>query len=188
MLSTDIVRYLALVALLATTAWMTLEPGWDSVIGFIVVLGTFIGLDVYKKVPTGVKADRELLSRFLELLPSSLVAGHLAEVDMAYGHRPNTLEPFFAFVGGWKGPEFQFNQRAVQQGFSKLRNAVSEFVHYLAENTFPLQKDLQGIPPEWELDNPERYTRTANELNRLADLVAQEYGSFVTLAKKKLDE
>ena len=107
---------------------------------------------------------------------------------MSSAHRPNTVKPLFTFVDGWKGPESQFNQRAVQKSFSKFRKAASEFVHYLAERTFPLQNDLQGIPPEWELDNPEKYRRTVDELNRLADLMVQQYRSFVTLAKKKLDE
>jgi 2,4-dienoyl-CoA reductase-like NADH-dependent reductase (Old Yellow Enzyme family) len=56
----------------------------------------------------------------------------------------------------------------------------------LATQTFPIgNDDRQGIPEEWEDEQPERFKKAVEAIHAAADKVCSSYDKLVRTARKK---
>lgn len=67
-------------------------------------------------------------------------------------------------------------------------NYISKYLDYIAHNTWRLEGNphYNSVPAEWEDGQPERYAKTIDTMQRLADEAVKSYEEMVMIGKAKL--
>jgi hypothetical protein len=183
-----VIKLITLIALLVSVAWLGSSPGWRPITATLTSFIAFLAQEIRDQKKLRGESDQSLFREFIEALPSSsgLIA-FLTEHDFGHSFGENLIIPVDEFYLEWRVPERQFRDRKLGKAFVKLVDSVDRFRHVLANNTFSLEQGRQGVPPEWKLENPERFEKTAAELNESATDVLVSHREFVELAKRRLD-
>jgi hypothetical protein len=85
------------------------------------------------------------------------------------------------------GPEHEFLDTDLEQLRATFRAACHAFMKYAAVNTFVVGiSGRQGIPEEWEREQPERFHKTIKEIHEAADKVCGSYDELIRAARKRL--
>lgn len=165
-------------------------PGATLVV--FILVGLFIApYSIAKEVarqPDLVLADRTLFEAFQNELPFEGSIRFLRDHDLRQAFDLARLNDLERFAMHWTDAGHRFHDSKLESEKKSFRDLADKFRWAIAENTFPGQPDrrLQEIPPEWEIEQPERYREVSERLNRMADNVVAAHQRFVALARKKL--
>lgn len=138
------------------------------------------------------EADRHLLTRFRELLPStSGVAPFLRSHDLGAPFRWETLQSLDAFVQGWDNAEHRFHDQQVDAERALLLESASQFLVQLALESGPEPGGWQAVVPAehrdtFRIDGRERDIRRVTELNAMAAEVYQQHQRLLEVARRRL--
>lgn len=185
MLKFVVLKLINLAALLASVAWLTSSPDWDSIITFLVLLTAFLGQEYWPSRLRRSK-DKRLFEKFLGEFPSSgACANFLKEQDIGAPFRSEVLRDLDHFINTWYSAEHEFLDRKIERQKTNLLNAATKFREKLAVNTYSagngyLTMDLKDLE-----DRPE-ILKLRNELNEMATLVYQEHQKLIRMCSKKL--
>jgi hypothetical protein len=134
------------------------------------------------------EADKKTLREFLEIVPSNGSIKFLRTRNFAgFSFDWNCLRDIEVFVHEREGPDHEFLDLELERARQKFRMSCQTLLIVLAKYTIPTSKeDRQTVPPEWELDAPERFHRVVDEIHTATDAVCNTYDCLVRLARKKL--
>ena len=136
------------------------------------------------------KTDRELFTRFLEVLPSSGSVEFIEKHHMGGTFEIDALKQVKAFFREWNTPECQFLDEELEKKRCTLHRNVGEYLGYVATNTWIVDcdgnRDFASVPKEWRDEQPNRYEKTIEELHNLADRVVKAHQDLVQTGRRKL--
>jgi hypothetical protein len=133
--------------------------------------------------------DQALAEELLALLPSNGIINFLDQNNMAGFAFPYAkFDPLRDFAYDWDKPEKEFIDPELEEAKSALRKKVDEYVGMLSLETYPTERnvDFHTVPPEWEIDQPERFWKVVNRFHYLAGEVVDQHRVFVRTVKRVL--
>ena len=136
---------------------------------------------------TGMEADRQTLARLIEIMVKSGSIDFLRTNNFAgWSFERSQLDGIQQFLS-LNGPEYEYIDPDLEALRAAFRKACSTFMACVATNTFVVgNAGRQGVPEDWETDQPERFDRVVNELHTGADTLCTAYDELVRSARKKL--
>jgi hypothetical protein len=150
----------------------------------------FIANDIaWFRPPSHDKADKKLFTAFSQTWPAGRCIQFLRHHDFGGSFHGESFHEAEVFRREWNVPQREFLDIRIEEKRKLLFEATDEFLRSLALNTFPLGTHGQfGVPPEWNHEQPERFRKVEEELNRLAGDLAKRYDEFVRLARQILGD
>ena len=135
-----------------------------------------------------VNADRELLKKFMETLPSTEGSiPFIKEHNMAgYSFEIARLEDLQKFVGEWDNAEHEFHDEELEKLRKKLLSLSRDYLDELSRNTWLTSPGFAAVPAEWEIEQPERFREVVSKLHQLAEDILNAHQSLIRLGRKKL--
>ena len=114
--------------------------------------------------------DQGLFIRMIRVLPWNGSLGLLEVHD--FGGRSfewSALRDLDEFDQSNGNPSWEFLDPTLETSRATLVAHISKFLKALSTNTFPAHKHgFNIVPPEWESNEPERFTRAIREINDTA--------------------
>jgi hypothetical protein len=136
-----------------------------------------------------LKLDRATYDRIRELLPWKKTMHFVRYVNFAgFPFYTKELHDFDTFLAECEDPAFEFIDADLEGGRADLRGAIEAFISLINRETFPTDKsvEMNTVPPEWEIEQPERFKQVVKQLHQRADKICEQYDSLIKLARRKL--
>lgn len=141
------------------------------------------------KVDEARTHDRALYDQMSGLLRSDGVIGFLDQNNMAgFSFPQSKFDPLWDFLYKWNCPEREFLSPELEALRKSLWEKVDAYTTLLATNTFATEKnpDRHWVPPEWETEQPERFSRVVGSFHDLAAEIVKLHADFVRIGKVQL--
>lgn len=190
-----IVRYLNLLALIATVAWVTATQTWESMAAMLLLFAGIVALDVQmvranrraSGTAATISADMSLYTAFITVLPSSGSISFIDTCNMAgYSFDWKRLRDLEVFYHEWNDAEHEFHNRELESLRKQLHELVVSYLDYLGMNSFPTEAGFQTIPPEWEETQPDRFWQTVKTVHDYAGQIVARHQEFIRRARSIL--
>lgn len=132
--------------------------------------------------------DRALFEKLTALLRSDGVIGFLDQNNMAgFSFSESKFEPLKEFFYDWNKPEREFLSPELEALRKALWEKIDAYTSLLATETFATHNpDRHTVPPEWELEQPERFWRVVNAFHDLAGEIVALHRDLVRTGKRQL--
>lgn len=133
--------------------------------------------------------DVQAYNKFKELLPPEGSISFIREFNFAgFAFEREKLNQLDAFTFYFTNPDFEFIDKDMETLRKEIYDKVVKFRGLLAVNTWPCGSNNKSssVPPEWEIEQPERFNVVVRELHSLTDEICDKYDRLVRLAKIKL--
>jgi hypothetical protein len=132
--------------------------------------------------------DRDLWQKLTALLKSDGVIGFLDQNNMAGFSFPEAVfNPLREFYYEWNRPEREFISPELESLRAALWKKVDAYTGLLATNTWPTNNpDRHTVPPEWEIDQPERFWRVVKAFHELAGEIVDLHRQIVRVGRAQL--
>lgn len=137
------------------------------------------------------RVDSEIFHKVCSLLPWTGSIGFVKSFNFAgFSFDDDRVKEFYLFLKECDNPAFEFIDADLEGLRIKLRDSCTEFVSYLAINTYPLQNrsNRQSVPNEWWYTDPERFEKAVSGIHERAKVVGESYDAIVRLGVRKLGE
>jgi len=141
------------------------------------------------KVDEARAHDRLLFDQITTLLRSDGVIGFLDHNNMAgFSFLEAKFDPLKEFYYIWNQPEREFLSPELESLRKALWQKVAAYMDLLTKETFPSRQnpDRHEVPPEWELENPERFDRAVKMFHKLAGEIVALHRDLVRMGKAQL--
>lgn len=136
---------------------------------------------------SNAEADKQVLRDFLEVVPSNGSIRFLRTNNFNFSFETKRLEDIERFACDRGGPEHEFLDAELESARVALRERCIAFLGTLVGNAFPTNNaNREGVPSEWEDEQPERFKQAVMEISEAADVVCESYDSLVRMARRKL--
>lgn len=100
-----------------------------------------------------------------------------------FSFNPDNTDNIYEFEIKCKDPNFIFFNPELEHIKNSILNSVSIFTTLISFETFPTEKGYQTVPPEWELEQPERFDEIVNKIHTTTREICKDYDSFVRKGK-----
>jgi hypothetical protein len=132
--------------------------------------------------------DKKLFDALTTLLASNGVIGFLDRNNMAgFAFRDASLDPLREFYYEWNTPEREFITPELEAIRNALWAKVDTYYGIIAHETFPANNpDWRTVPPEWEEEQPDRFTRVVHKLHTLAGEIVVLHANLVRVGRAHL--
>ncbi|WP_321942192.1 hypothetical protein [Paraburkholderia tropica] len=132
------------------------------------------------------KHDSTLWNELTTLLRSDGVIGFLDRTNMAGFSFPELeLEPIREFYYKWNTPEREFITPVLEQLRKELWSEVDAYYDLIATETFPANNPrFSTVPPEWEIEQPDRFWRVVNSLHDHAGKIVELHAKIVRVGRE----
>lgn len=133
--------------------------------------------------------DIAQFNRFMDVLPSSGSIEFLRTFNMAgFLLNRTQLDQIIRFYDGWDAPEYHFLDNEIDSKRILLHKSSGEYLNYMEMNTFPSHSHVgcNYVPPEWEIEQPDRFWEVVNTLHKLAGKIVEDHEDLVKSARQKL--
>lgn len=175
-------------ALLIGVLWLYFKPDFEPALTSLTLIATLIGLIVEERVSTSHVADLALFEKLKQDLPSS---GSIAFIDTnnfaGFSFENDKLRDLNKFVYTWNDAEHEFLSKTLEKRKGRLLALVNEFLTVLAEESFSTQSQGRNtVPPEWEIEQPERFKRVVSKIHGMAKEIVAMHQDLFRLARRKL--
>lgn len=133
-----------------------------------------------------VEADRALYAKFQKDMPMGLIVffrdHHFAG---SFPIRTHTALDQFQLL--WGNADHTFISPNLDARRKRLAELSNTLAWDIANNTWHHPNGVnQGVPPEWEHEQPERHEEVTERLNKMSVVFAQEAEAFIVEAKREL--
>lgn len=134
------------------------------------------------------KLDTEIYLKIRDkLLPGNKSINWLRHQNFAgFGFRREAPDDFFNFESTCSDPNFVFLDSDLEEIKVDLQKNISELTGLLALNTFPQSNGIQTVPPEWEIEQSERFDEVIKKLSESREKVIESYDKLMREGRKKL--
>lgn len=134
------------------------------------------------------EVDRAVFQRLKEMLPQDGSIEWLRDNNFAgFSFRLDSLRDLDRFHAASKDSSFEFLNADINARLKKLQSSVSALLISVARNTFGTgTPGFNGVPSEWEIEQPERFERVVEEIHSHADDTCQAYDDLIRAARRTL--
>lgn len=136
-----------------------------------------------QKEDRAIAADQRLYDAFMQLLPQG-ASDFLLTVGSPFD--PDGLDSWIAFLEGWGNAEHTFHNPEIERCRQTLHQAVKDLIGFVAVETFDTNNGRQGPAPEWKRDDPGRYQRVVDGLQKRAAAVVTSRETLIAVARRTL--
>jgi hypothetical protein len=181
-------RIAALIIVLLSLVWLCRAPDWEPMIAFVTALTAYLGLDFWQTV-RGISAhDRELVERFLKLLPpDSPTASFLRSHDIAVPFPYTDIQPLFKINDTWKGIAFCFDDKKIEKARKRFFDKLGQYVPMVACETFPHDGNSSLVTMDFkDWDNPPEKIAARDRMNSMSTEVLTEYENLVRIIRNRM--
>lgn len=135
-----------------------------------------------------VEHDRRLFQKLVDELPSDGAIRFLREQPMGFSWPRRKIDPLERFAHEWNTVEREFVREELERGRKDLLAKANAYVGIVTRNTWPVgsNHDLVSVPSEWELEQPERFSKTVATIEVAGDEVVSAYEDLVRLGRRCL--
>jgi hypothetical protein len=135
-----------------------------------------------------VETDKQVYKVLIKVLPWEGSINFIRTNNFAgFSFKIDELKDLYKFEYICKNPSFEFIDPDLEVLRVNLLKLIDDFTYVISTQTFPIPKsDRNGIPKEWELDQPEHFHKIVNELNSLEDRIIDTYSSLMRTSTRKL--
>jgi hypothetical protein len=132
--------------------------------------------------------DLKLFDELTALLHSDGVVGFLDRTNMGgFSFSGCHLQPLHQFHAQWNAPERRFISAPLEEVRHALWLKAREYLMLLATESFPTHTmGIYTVPPEWEIEQPERFHRVVTTLHSLAGEIVTLHGELVRTGREHL--
>ena len=127
--------------------------------------------------------DRALLGKFEAHFGGDAIR-FLREQDLGRPFPREAARPFHRYQEQWKGPEFQFADRELEERRVRFHNALLDFVGMLTEHTYGEGAVYTMGLKEADPDRSDLFVR--DQLNALRRKAAEAYEALVRAGRRRL--
>jgi hypothetical protein len=135
------------------------------------------------------EGDRMLFQSFLDELPSSGSIRFIDEFNMAgFSFPSSALGQLELFYRQWSDAEHEFVDVELERLRSELLRLAGNYLGLVAVNVFPASSTGNlTVPPEWELNDSERFFSVVSALHEAAAEVVAVHQELVRVGRSRLD-
>lgn len=140
-------------------------------------------------LPEHIDMDRKLFSEIRAILPSEGVIRFIRFNNYAgFSFKRSRHDQLYEFMHRCENPEFEFMDADLESLKATLSDKISEFAGVIAFSTFTLDgnREYSWVPPEWEVEQPQRFWDVVNHIHRLTKEICNTYDSLIRLGRRKL--
>ncbi|RCR70725.1 hypothetical protein [Larkinella punicea] len=179
------------------TAWINLWTFniklWWLTVGIIIFLllfwlRQFFKKSIFKYDDETIKLDRQIFEKIrTELLPQTGAIYFLRHNNFAgFSFNTDSIEDLDNFEHECNKSDFEFLNPDLERMKIELLNSVDHFTGQIAVQTFPTNNGRQTVPPEWEIEQPERFWEVVNDLHRTKFQICDKYDELIKLGRRVL--
>jgi hypothetical protein len=178
----------AVATVVGALVWLMIDAGPEPVFVGVVALVGLIGTGSQRsRLVSGYRgADQTLLDEFVTLLPTDGTIGVLRGRGLPPSWPSDLLDPLHELDHRWRDAEREFLDPDLERLKLDLLANVGALLGYVAFETFVVGDHRQGIPPEWEDTQSERYLRVTGELIKKGDLVVASHQALIRAGRRRL--
>jgi hypothetical protein len=133
-----------------------------------------------------VEVDRKLFEKFQKEMPMWLIS-FFRDSDMGGPFLIKNHTILDDFQVHWQNPDHAFHSAVLEARRIQLGKLAHELAFEIATNTWHRPNNVhQGVPPEWEHEDPERLHKVVKKLNKLSGNFAKQCEEFILEAKREL--
>jgi hypothetical protein len=134
------------------------------------------------------KIDKALLKQFLEVLPSNGSIRFIDENNMAgFSFELKALDDLDKFRYEWNDAEHEFLDTKLEVLKKELHELVCQYLKIIAIETFPTSsRGYNTVPPEWKIEQPDRFFEVVNKLHSLAGEIVSKHQELIRIGRKIL--
>lgn len=103
-----------------------------------------------------------------------------------FSFNPKNMRDFDEFEEFCRNPNNTFLNNDLEELKNKLNIKISKFTELIGLNTWSTDNGLQTVPPEWEIEQPERFIETVNKIHSVTFEIVDLYDEFIKTGKKIL--
>jgi hypothetical protein len=179
------------------TAWITFWNSkivlWQLTAGAIIVLSVY-GIWKHFRATTfqyddeTIKLDQAIFQKIrTELLPQTGSIYFLRHNNFAgFSFKIESIHDLDKFELECKKSDFEFINPSLEQIKNELLEAVSDFTFQIGRHTFSTPNGRQTVPPEWELEQPDRFNTVVNDLHTTKFKICEKYDELIRLGRRVL--
>ena len=133
-------------------------------------------------------ADKEIFNEIRNnILPANNGIYWLRNQNFrGFSFNPKNMRDFDEFEEFCKNPNYTFLNKDLEEKKTKLLIKISKFTELIGINTWSTKGGLQTVPPEWEIEQPERFSKTVSEIHSVVFEIIDLYDEFIKMGKKIL--
>lgn len=176
-----------------TNFWTFNIKLWWLTIGSVVLLILFWIRQSFKKSSfqyddETIKLDRQLFEKIrTELLPQTGAIYFLRHNNFAgFSFDTDSIEDLYNFEHECKKSDFEFLNPDLEKIKIELLKAVDHFTGQIAVQTFSTNNGRQTVPPEWELEQSERFWEVVNDLHKTKFQICDRYDELIKFGRRVL--
>jgi hypothetical protein len=137
--------------------------------------------------------DFELYNRIKnQLLPLNGSIAFIRQNNFSgFSFRVDSLNDLHEFEYEFEKPDFEFIDSEMESVFEKIKHHTATFTSLVGDNTWNTRNPnihTNSVPPEWELEQPERFWDVVNKIHSEAQSICSNYDELIKLGRRKLAE
>lgn len=178
------IKILNLLALLGSVAWLVKNPDWEPLVTALVLLGTYLGLEIsdQKKISN---PDKELFEKFLvELQPDGPTINFLRHQDIGAPFESNELNELDNFIRHWDDASHEFHNKKLDKKRRELYDKIKIFLSKLSLKVFPSHHEGWLTMDIEDMEMDKKKIQARDELNEMATKVHYIYQDLVRIGRK----
>jgi hypothetical protein len=176
-----------------TNFWTFNIPLWWLTIGSILSLLLFCLRQYFKKSTfqyddETIKLDRQVFEKIrTKLLPQTGSIYFLRHNNFAgFSFDTDNIDDLDNFEHECINSDFEFLNPDLEKIKLELLSTVTHFTEQIGLETFPTNNGRQTVPPEWELEQPERFWEVVNDFHKTKFQICDKYDELIKLARRIL--
>lgn len=176
-----------------TNFWTFNIQLWWLTIGVILLLFILSLYHHFKKTlfqydEETIILDRQVFEKIRnELLPQTGSISFLRHNNFAgFSFNNNIMDDLDNFENECQKSDFEFLNPALEKIKLELLSYVKHFIEQIDNHTFPTNYGRQTVPPEWELNQPERFREVVNNLDETKFQICNKYDELIKMGRRVL--
>ena len=124
-----------------------------------------------------LELDRNLFNKIRnELLPQNGAIGFLRENNFAgFSFNTDSIDDVYKIGYENNNSDFEFLNPELETIKEDLVKYIAHFTSLIATQTFPTNSGRQTVPPEWEIEQSERFLKVVDEIHQTTTNICNKY-------------
>ena len=135
-----------------------------------------------------IETDKNVYRLIVKVLPWDGSIRFLRTNNFAgFSFENSRLNDIYNFVDNCSNPAFEFIDPDLEGLRESLLSNCHKLLHLIAFETFPVGTgERNSVPPEWEIEQPERFGKVVDSIHAATDAICETYDALVRTATRKL--
>lgn len=147
-----------------------------------------LGRPAATPLATQSAADKALFVNFQRALPFTGAIRFIDENNLAgFAFESHRLTDLEAFARDWGDAAHEFIDPKLEQLRARLHSLAQSYLAFLYRNTWTTDAGWRTVPPEWEVEQPERFEQVVDTLHTLAGAIVNAHQDLVRAGRHRLD-